>query len=391
MELMDTQSTTRIAVLFIVPSLRRAGAETQVVNLVNGLDSGVFDKHLLSFESDLSQLERVDRKSVGFHHPLRTRRWIDTKLVDEVVQIIDEEGIDVIHCSLQFSMLWAWLARLKSTRKPRIVAAIHTTINVDLKSELQDRLLYQWIMRRCEGIIFVCASQKTHWETRYPFLVGRSDVIYNGVDTDWFSPAAVADQGGDFRAAQGIPEDALLLCSIARFAPEKGQHLLVEACTRANAPNLYLVFAGEGDLQAQIAKQVQDCGLASRTRFAGNLADVRPLLAAADLLVLPSTAVETFSMAMLEALAMETPVLGSDIGGMAEAVMEHKTGALVRPGDVDGLTRKIEALAADRRLLSDMGARGRALVVERFSERSMIAQTTAMLERVYQQERAPTY
>jgi glycosyltransferase involved in cell wall biosynthesis len=386
---MTKHRSTRIGVLFIVPSLTRAGAETQVVNLANGLDPEAFETHLLSFEENVSQLERVDRDRVTFHHPRRTRRWIDQDLVRQIARVIDEEQIDIVHCTLQFSVLWAWLARLKTRRRPRIVAAIHTTINVDLKSELQDRLLYQWILRRCEGILFVCQSQQTHWQSKFPFLEGRSDVIYNGVDTNKFSPESVPDQGSSLRATLGIPRNAILLCSIARFAPEKGQHLLVEACARAKRHDLYLVFAGEGELQAAIASQVRACGLEPRTRFLGNLPDVRPLLAAADLLVLPSTAVETFSMAMLEALAMQTPVLASDIGGMAEAVIEGQTGALIRPGDVAGLAERIDALTADPASLTTLGSRGRALVVARFSEGRMIDETATMLERVSRQGRRP--
>jgi glycosyltransferase involved in cell wall biosynthesis len=385
----DRPRNKRIAVLFIVPSLTRAGAETQVVNLANGLDPEAFETHLLSFEQDVSQLERVDRDRVRFHHPRRTRRWIDTDLVRQIARVIEEEEIDIVHCSLQFSVLWAWLARLRTPRRPRIVAAIHTTINVDLKSELQDRVLYQWILRRCEGIIFVCQSQQTHWQSKFPFLVGRSDVIYNGVDTDRFSPEAVPGQGTRLRATLEIPPHAILLCSIARFAPEKGQHLLVEACARARRHDLYLAFAGEGELQGAIVAQVRASGLEARTRFLGNLPDVRPLLAAADLLVLPSTAVETFSMAMLEALAMQTPVLASDIGGMAEAVIEGQTGALVRPGDAAGLTRRIDALTADPSGLAALGTHGRALVVARFSEGRMIDETAAMLERVFRLGRNP--
>lgn len=377
----NRQNTQRIAVLFIVPSLRRAGAETQVVNLANGLDPTNFEKHLLIFE-EADQLDRVDQKTVRFHQARRTRRRMDFSLVAQIARVIDTEKIDVIHCSLQFSILWGWLARIISKRKPAIIGVLHTTINVDLKSELQDRVLYQWLLRRCQAILFVCERQKAYWAEKYPFLTKRAEVIYNGVDTDWFEPTTFAPEGDRLRQAQGIPSEAILLACIARFAPEKGQHLLVEACAALGNRSLYVVFAGDGALREQVEDQARRAGIDKQLRFVGNLADVRPLLAATDLLVLPSTAVETFSMAMLEALSMATPVLGSDIGGMGEAVIDNQTGGLIRPGDVKDLTRQIKALTADRDRLMTMGARGRELVIERFSETSMIHHTEQIIQRV---------
>jgi glycosyltransferase involved in cell wall biosynthesis len=381
-EAMTSPKKERIAVLFIVPSLRRAGAETQVVNLVNRLDPEEFDKHLLIFEKDDDQLERVHQDSVKFHHPKRTRRWLDFDLAANIARIIDQERIDVVHCSLQFSVLWGWLARLQAKRKPSVIAVLHTTINVDLKTELQDRLLYQWILRRCQAVIFVCEKQKAYWESRYPFLVGRSDVVYNGVDTAWFEPTKFQHEGSIFRNELNIPEQGVVLACIARFAPEKGQHLLVAACASLDQRSVHLVFAGDGPLRAEVEGQVKRLGLADHVRFIGNVSDVRPLLAATDLLVLPSTAVETFSMAMLEALSMATPVLGSDIGGMGEAVLENETGALVQAGDIADLTRRIGTLTADRGRLESMGARGRELVVEQFSEALMVENTASIIRRV---------
>jgi glycosyltransferase involved in cell wall biosynthesis len=352
------------------------------VNLVNGLDSDHFNKHLLIFEKEIQLLERVDQDSVRFHHAERTRRWIDLALVDQITRVIEQEEIDVVHCSLQFSVLWGWLARAKSRRKPRIVAALHTTINVNLKTELQDLALYQWILRRCEGILFVCERQREYWEAKYSFLKGRSDVVFNGVDTGWFEPTAFHLEGARFRLEQHIPPEAVVLACIARFSPEKGQHLLVKAFSAANNEALYLVFAGDGPLRAEVERQVEKLGLGAQVRFVGDVADVRPLLGASDLLVLPSTAVETFSMAMLESFSMATPVLGSDIGGMREAVIDNETGALVPAGDVDGLTRRIIELTADKRRLEAMGARGRALVVRQFSETLMIEKTASIIKRI---------
>ena len=371
-----------IKVLFIVPSLRRAGAETQVVNLVNRLDVNQFEKHLLVFEKELDLIDRLNRDYVRFHHVLRTRRWFDWNLVLMISRVINVENIDVLHCSSPFSAFWGWLASKLSVRKPPVIVAIHTTISRGLKEELQNRIVYQWILRRCDSIVFVCKQQMEYWRERYHFLESISDVIYNGVDTDCFEPNAFTDDGRLFRQRYGIPSYATVLTCIAGFRPEKGQHLLVDAYALIGNTNIFIVFAGDGQTRDKIQDQVHAYGIGDQFRFVGEITDVRPVLAGTDLLILPSTAVETFSMAMLEALAMETPVLASNIGGMSEAVIEGKTGSLFRLGDIENLASKINALAFDQSFLQEMGKNGRKLVVSQFREDQMVTAIADLLRRV---------
>ncbi|WP_295405069.1 glycosyltransferase family 4 protein [uncultured Thiocystis sp.] len=371
-----------IKALFIVPSLRRAGAETQVVNLVNRLDANQIEKHLLVFEKEIDQLDRLDQDCVRFHHVLRTRRWFDWNLILMISHVINVEKIDVIHCSSPFTAFWGWLASKYSVNKPPVIAAIHTTISRGLKEELQNRFIYQWILRRCDAIVFVCMRQREYWLKKYHFLEGNSEVIYNGIDTDHFEPIAFIDEGRLFRKIHEIPYDATVLTCIAGFRPEKGQKILVDAYAMIDRKDTFVVFAGDGQTRQAIQDQVTAYGIGDRVCFIGEVADVRPVLASTNLLILPSTAVETFSMAMLEALSMEIPVLASDIGGMSEAVIEGSTGSLFQPGNTENLACKINSLTSDLCSLQLMGKNGRKLVLSQFREDQMVSEMAALLRRI---------
>jgi glycosyltransferase involved in cell wall biosynthesis len=369
-----------IKVLFIIPSLRRAGAETQVVDLVNGLDPDIFNVHLLTFQPHLDQLDRIDRERVSFHHVQRKGK-LDLAIVRKVAELIDRYSINIVHATLQYSLLYGWLGRLYARRHPTIVAAIHTTISADRKEELQNRLVYQWLLRRCNHVVFVCHRQREYWVRKYPFLSGMSSVIYNGVDLAEMDVDQVSVPSVRRRAELGIPADAFVIACIAGFRKEKGHHLLVEALARLDA-SVYMLFAGDGELRSSIEKQVEAAGLAPRTRFLGVVNDVRSVLSIADISVLASTAVETFSMAMLESLAMGVPVVGSDIGGMSEAVIDGKTGLLVAPGNVEQLAKSLASLAADKTRTAVMGVKGRDLVMQSFTRGKMIAGTASLLRDV---------
>ncbi|MYM25899.1 glycosyltransferase [Duganella sp. FT135W] len=366
--------------MMVLPSLLRAGAENQVVDLANRIDPARYGVHLFTFEPQLDQLARIDASRVRHLHAVRRTRC-DLTPVRRLAQAIDAEQIDVVHCTLQISLLVGWLASRLSRRRPRLVVAIHTTINRNAKAEWQDRLLYQWLMRQCEQIVFVCDAQRAYWEAKYPFIRKLAVTVHNGIDVGRFEPLAARQAGAELRRLHGIADDALVVAHIAAFRPEKAHALVLDALEQVlrQLPGLVLLCAGDGPLRAAVTEQARQRGLAAHIRFLGNLPDVRPVLGGADFALLPSVAVETFSLAMLESLALEVPMIASDLGGAREAVLDGETGLIVPPRDVAALVKAMLTLGQDAALRRRMGQRGRALVLERYSVDIMVAKTEAAI------------
>lgn len=376
-------TSTPLNVLFIVPSLKRGGAEVQVVELVSGLHSANFSKHLFTFEPGLDLLDRLDRANVLLHHWPRTNKY-DYRSILEIAKIIDRHSIDIVHCTLQMSLLRGWLGARLSKRKPKLVVTLHTTVNISKKAELLNLAVMQWLMRSCDKVICVCHSQEKHWLKKFSFLVGRTRVIYNGIDTDKFNPDSHRVFKKALRDQLGISYQATIFCHIAGFRPEKGHSILLEAFSMLalRDKNAFLLFVGDGSLRHEIEERVRKANLTSRIYFLGNLADVRPAIAASDCTVLASTAVETFSIAMLESLAMGVPMVATNIGGTAEAVLHGETGLLVpanKPAAMaDALTYMLEHYEKRRA----MGAAARDLVITNFSAAKMISETERTLTEI---------
>ena len=373
---MTSKDDKKIRALFMVPALLRGGAETQAIDLINSIDNSRFEKHLLVFEKELDQLERVDQTEVEFHHVVRSGKF-DFLFVKKISQIIDAKKIDVIHCTLQISLLYAWLARRISKRKPKLVVAIHTTTNVTKKNELIDQLLYRQLIKSCSNVIFVCHTQMKYWLNKYPELKSKSRVVYNGVDSDYFNPDDFISEGLFLKKKLGIDSNPTIAC-IAGFRREKAHQILLQAFSRL-PENVHLILAGDGQLRSEIELTINQLGLSNRVHLMGNVDDVRPVLAATDVTVLTSTAVETFSMAMLESMSMSVPMVATDIGGLSEAIIPGETGGLVSPEDVAGLAYALSRYVINREYATSMGSRSRALVVEKFSKSFMVRDTERVL------------
>ena len=152
-------------------------------------------------------------------------------------------------------------------------------------------------------------------------LAGRVSVVPGGVDCERFSP------GDGRRAARrrlGLPEDAVVLVAARRLVPRNGLDLLLRALPAATeaVPAVRLLLAGQGPEEARLRSLAAGLGIGERARFAGCMPDAElpELYRAADLVVLPSRALEGFGLAAAEALACGTPVACTPVGGLREVV-----------------------------------------------------------------------
>ena len=265
-DLFRTGSAVMINVLFIVTSLRRAGAETQVVDMVNALRDPELQCQLLCFEADLSQRDRVS-DTVKFHHVPRRSKY-DLSFISGIARIIDQEEIDVVYATMEFSILVGWLSIRRARRKPRLIGAIHTTLIRNIKEQLHDRLIYQWIFRQCDSIVFVCQKQADFWVARYPFLAKNSTVIHNGIDLSRFSDSFRDEKTGDSPGRLDVPANAYIISCIAGFRPEKRHDLLLAAFGRLEA-TAHLYLAGDGVQRSSIVSLVDQMGFAGTCAFSG--------------------------------------------------------------------------------------------------------------------------
>jgi len=192
-----------------------------------------------------------------------------------------------------------------------------------------------------------------------------------GVDISRFTPNIEAKHAA--RQKIRLPDDAFVFLFIGRLNQDKGVLDLAAAFShlKISREKLFLVFAGtdEESMQELIVERSGES--ASAIRFIGHTDCPEKIMAAADVLCLPSYR-EGFGMVIIEAAATGLPAVASRIYGITDAVLDGETGLLHEPGNIDDLAYKMTLLATDRSRCMDMGQRARDRVLMDFSQELVV-------------------
>jgi glycosyltransferase involved in cell wall biosynthesis len=377
---MQTIPPRRLRVLFIVNSLRFGGVEKHVVTLLNQLDRDQFDLSLVYLKDErhlLPQLDqtRLQREAVF----LNVQKKIDWAAVRRLAALIRELQIDVLLCSNNYPLWYGSLVRLLVPQKLRLVEVLHTTElnSLNLRLQFLFSMPFYWASHR---LVYVCENQRQHWRKR-ALSRWRDQVIHNGIDIDFFSPAHYGSQHiAQQRAAWGAQPDDFVIGICAVFRPEKahGDLLLALAALRAQGHSVKACLIGDGVERPRLEAKIVELGLAQAVTITGFQDDVRPLIVACDAIAIVSTAVETFSIAALESMALGKAMIMSDIGGASEQVEPGVNGYLFPAGDVAALSQAILQLMSGGQCQA-MGQRARDKVCRDFSLQGMVGQYQTML------------
>lgn len=194
------------------------------------------------------------------------------------------------------------------------------------------------------------------------------------VDGSFFDRSNGSFETEKLRKGLGIGDNVFIVGTVAKLRPEKKIDDLVASIARARETGrrVNLVVVGDGPECPTIEGEISKFGLRAHVYMIGEVADVRPALALMDVFVLPSIAVETFSNAALEAMAMCVPVILSDQGGLPEIVMSGSTGLLFPKANINALTDAILSLSMNATQRAVFGAAARTAVEEKFSKQRML-------------------
>jgi glycosyltransferase involved in cell wall biosynthesis len=243
--------------------------------------------------------------------------------------------------------------------------------------------LYAELIHYSDAVI--CISDFIERELERVFgSLPSAEMVYNGVDTDFFRPGPI-----DFASARhriGIPEDGRIVLFIARFAPEKRHDLMLRAFASAYAslPDLRLVMVGEdagaGVLQ-EVMFQAEAFGIDSRSHFIGFQEDIRMCYQVSSVVVNCSDA-EPLGRSIIEAMAMTLPVVITRGGGAQEIVTDGMTGLVVPTGSPEDISRALTSILDDHHLAERLGRTARRHVIDNLSPSKSVERVMCIYDRI---------
>ncbi len=239
-----------------------------------------------------------------------------------------------------------------------------------------ERLGSRW----CDKMIFI-SQPLIDWALEERITEKEKvEKIYSGIQLDQFHPVT-ADVKMKNRARWQLKKEEVVVGIVSKLWEGKGHITLIEAfkVVKQRIPNARLVIVGEGDLYSELLRVVNENGLRESVLFTGFQMDVSKILSTFDVAVLPSF-FEGMGRVLLEAMAMEKPVVASRVGGIPDLVKHNVNGLLINPGDVAELANALEKILTDSELAGNMGKEGRKRIQEQFSSEVMVRS----IHRVYQ-------
>jgi glycosyltransferase involved in cell wall biosynthesis len=307
---------------------------------------------------------------------IRERNSFDPSIWRPLQRLIRERGIQIVHSHDYKTNLLAWLL----ARSENIIPL--STVHGWTGHSRRERFVYypvdKRVLRRFPRLIAV-SSEIRQELIRCGANGDRVEVILNGIDHRRFERHP--ELRGPARAALNLDPDHVVIGAVGRLEPQKRFDLLMMAVARLQArrPNLRLLIAGDGSLATELQQTVAMLGLQKVCRLVGHCDDVPGFHDALDLLV-QSSDYEGTPNAVLEAMALQTPIVATDVGGTAELITNGVHGLVVPPGNIDAIAAAIDAAIGD-----ESAARIRANAARQRVERELsFERRMQSVESIYQ-------
>jgi len=358
-------------VIIVDLSKRHGGVDVRVVDVARFLkDQGEI---LVVVLKGSPVAELLSQAGVAIHAIPRRRH--DPRIAIDIARLAREFHADVIDAHNPQSQLWGSIAA-KLSRVQTSIATVHTIYREAHRGFMRQRA-HEAVLLLCRalGLKFIAVSKSIeNYLVRLGVAPDRITLSYNGVPA---SPGEI--RSANIRGSLGISASQFLVGMMGRVQKVKGYDVLIQAIAKLRERGclVHVLIVGEGTDEDDMRRLIHETELDSQIHYLGYRKDVASLMPELDALCIPSRS-EGLPYTALEAARTQLAIVASSTDGLKEVFVDHETALLVPPNDVDALAHAIEELALDRRLRFRLGKAARALILQRFTIRTMVSKTLAV-------------
>jgi len=382
----------RLRILQVLPALQSGGVERGTIDLASFLLKKGHVPFVASKGGDLCRI--LDEKKIKhFSFDLASKNpLVILKNVFRLKDIIKAYKIDLVHARSR-APAWSAYFAAQAAGVP-FVTTFHGTYNFEKTFLGRFKKAYNSVMAGGERVIAISQFIQDHVLANYAKSLKPKalTLINRGVDLKEFSREAVSTKRiQDLRTQWGLTKEHKVILVPGRLTRWKGQGVVLKALEILIPQKACLVCVFIGSDQGRHAyrqeldEQVQKASLENNVRFVDHVDDMPAAYCAGDLVIHASTEPEAFGRVIIEAQAMEVPVIASNLGAPARIIEKNKTGLLHKAGDHEDLAAQIrQALETD---CSPFIKKALTRVQENYSDRLMFEKTIAVYECVLKRDR----
>ena len=293
----------------------------------------IFGPELKAIGLPVEYLEVIEKNSFDFG------------IIPKLRKVIRDKNIDIIHAHEYKTNFLALL--LAKTNNVVPLSTAHGWTGHSTREQF-----YYWadkiILKRFPKIIAV--SSQIRNELLSKGIAGNKvEVILNGIDPNAFQRNE--SQCTAARETLRLPPEKTIIGSVGRLEPEKNFDFLLEVFAELNKndKNIYLIIAGDGNLKTHLESRINQLNIAESCKLLGHQADISLIHHALDIYI-QSSDYEGTANSVLEAMALQTPVIATDVGGTSELIRDNIDGIIIPPRDHNALRQAINKVIKNRKV-----------------------------------------
>jgi len=379
----------KLRVLHVITTLGRGGAERQLINLVCHTPPEEY-KHLVVYlhpPHDLAEeLENAGHEVVCLDLPKRAPWLFAPRRLKPILKRFQPHLIQTWLYEADFAVRLSTrglsIPVVNTLHQPAyepetIAAGQWPNWKMQILRQI-DRTTARW-----SKPLFIAVSETVRDSAIKQLALPKRDVrvIYNAIDVDTLRTSP--DKVEKLRTELALPTDVFFFLNVGRMAPQKGQTFLLEAfqIVAHKFDDVYLGFAGDGPLLAELQELSRALGIDHRVRFLGRREDIGTCLELANAFVFPSL-FEGHPLALVEAMLKGVPCITTRIGAMEEIVSNREHAILVNPRSAAELADAMVELRCDAGLRQRVAEAAQKLALERFDLRNAVTTWGALYSEV---------
>jgi glycosyltransferase involved in cell wall biosynthesis len=371
----------KLKILFVIDALEFGGGERVFTQIINGFPAERFEIHLAAGHHTALK-HAITGLPVKFYSLNFSNRYNPAAIL-RLISIMKEHQINIVHGQGARAEFFARLAARLYGRCQYISTIAMPVESFDVNPA--KKIIYRLMDRCSEQFVdkFIVVSSKLQqiMVESHGIMPNKVTKIYNGIETDYFMPIALEEQRAHIRETFALNERVSLIGCLGRLVWQKGFEYFIRSIPALlqNIQDVKFILVGDGPLRGRLEALSKSLGIEDRLIFTGHRNDIRDIISAIDIVVIPSL-LEGFPMITLEAMAMEKPIIATAIDGIFEQIANNEEGILIAPQNPMAIALAVEQLLLYPCDAQRIGKNARERVIRDFSVKKMIEETIKVYE-----------